>query len=113
VVVLRRERHSGEVVTGAPDDHDGAVLALARIVLVGNPRPDDLARIRRAVRARCVLDGERIPSSRRVVSSTLVPADAAPLHHGWPRQAARWPAEESLEEAADPAQEVKEHGLGR
>ena len=56
---MRGERDAGEVGRpGAPDDHHRPVLALARIVLVGDPGPDDLTRVRVAVEDRLVLDGD-------------------------------------------------------
>jgi hypothetical protein len=58
VVVAARQQEADvglRVVLRAADDHEGAVLAAGVVLLVGDPGPDDLARVRFVVVLRCVL----------------------------------------------------------
>ena len=80
-VVLRRERHPGEVIAGAADDHHRPVLALGRVVLVRHPastrpRPD---RDRRRCRASTRPARRRAPagcaSAPRPTLGTIVAVD--------------------------------------
>ena len=68
-LVLRRERHAGQVVAAATDDHDRPVLAERRVVLERHPRPHDLARIGIAVELGRVLDAHARPRPAGSVGS--------------------------------------------
>src|SRR5262249_37625449 len=59
-LVLRREWQHGEGGAVVTDHEHRPVLALRRVVLEGNPRPHDLARIGVAVGARRVLDPQHV-----------------------------------------------------
>src|SRR6478609_7476333 len=63
VVVLARQGQRHEPVALAPDDEHRPVLALAVVLLVGHPGPDDLAGIGAAVGSRRI---RRVRQARRV-----------------------------------------------
>src|SRR5680860_1058395 len=70
VVILRRQHEAQQPAPVLADREDGPILALAGIVLVRNPRPQDFARVGIAVKLRGVARRELAREVTGVAAAT-------------------------------------------